>query len=216
MLNVISLYQSLGSGKMDRLLFLLLSIVLTVFFIYVIPLGLAKKEKNLIAVSASLIGSLSLFAYSLASLWQVLLVMVLLATSVGYIIVNRFSSMNSPVPLINRLNDRSLQGKNYIQNSIDMSSLQEDEALHDEFDQPFIEVSSVTNVFPSEDVKEFDFLEEEDISFLEDRNRMKTPDLEIHSEKELTGINYDDMDYFEEQSWADEPEKQKVLAGTHT
>jgi hypothetical protein len=195
-----------GSGKMEGLLFLLISIVLTFVAIFVVPSGLAKKEKLILAFSASGIGTIGLISAFVAELWQVMAIMLLLASSTGYIIVNRFTNANASVPLKERLyTNREFEGYEAAET---ISLLKK--GMEDEFVLQPIPVQPSQNIA---NIEEPQPLYEVDISFLEDRNR-----LHIESPENSAGVyNIDTSESFEIDRWmVEETEPEKVYAGSHS
>jgi hypothetical protein len=188
---------------MEGLLFLLISIVLTFVVIFVVPSGLAKKEKLILAFSASGIGIIGLISAFVAELWQVIAIMLLLAISTGYIIVNRFTNANAPVPLKERLyNNRELDG--YEHAVIPNNEIEDEFVLQPISVKPSPHIANIEEPQP---------LYEEDISFLEDRNRLHNDSPESNA-----GVyNIDTTESYENDHWmVEESEPEKVFAGSHS
>lgn len=187
---------------MERLIFFLAAIVLTGISVYVIPLGFTRKEKNVIALSSALIGTLGLISISVVHLWQVLLLMLLLAVCSGYIIVNRLTVVNTSIPLIERLhehNNPSLSEgrspKSQLEKEVDLES----------FD---IQPKLNTLEFREEEPR---ILFDDDISFLDDRNSIDIPAVEWNQSSHILA-NPEAND----ENWVIETDQEKVYAGTHT
>lgn len=187
---------------MERLLFFLAAIVLTGISVYAIPLGLTRKEKNLIALSSTLIGAFGLISVAVAHLWQVLLLMLLLAVCSGYIIVNRFTVANTSIPLIEHLNEHNNQ---YLsEGRLSKTQFNKDEELESIDIHPKPHTIEINEEEPR-------ILIDDDISFLDDRNSMDIPAIEW-SQSDHNLANPDTID----ENWVIETNQEKVYAETHT
>ncbi|WP_174729822.1 hypothetical protein [Mesobacillus harenae] len=78
---------------METFVFALASLLLLVPIIYFIPIGLTSRGKGLLVIVSFLIAMLSLFLQGTVQLWQTLLVLLLLAVSIGYIMDKRFGGV---------------------------------------------------------------------------------------------------------------------------
>ncbi|MBS8265085.1 hypothetical protein DYI25_11585 [Mesobacillus boroniphilus] len=191
---------------MEGLLFLLISIVITFIVIFVVPLGLIKKEKMILAFSASVIGIMGLISVFIIELWQVMALMLLLAISTGYIFVNRFTSANELVPLAERVHSNR-ESEEYEES--ETKSLPKKE-MENEFVLRPITVRPAKNIT---NIEEAQPLYEEDISFLEDRNRLHNDIPETNAGVYHIGTS----ESFEDDRWmVEEYEPKKIYAGTHS
>lgn len=180
---------------MERLLFLLISIVLTGIFIYAIPLGFTRIDKNILVLASSFIGAFGLISVHAADLWQVLSLMVLLGVSTGYIIVNRSSSAKVTVPLSGRLNSRTGQLVDEFPS--------ETKGIEEEKEMKPIEVFTIINPENEQD-EELQIVIEDDILFLDERSRIHIPAVEW--DQPVANIERDRVR---------EPENEKLYASTH-
>ncbi|MGV2938047.1 hypothetical protein AB5I83_00535 [Mesobacillus sp. LC4] len=182
---------------MANLVFLLISIVLTGILIYAVPMGLTRKEKNIAIVGSVLFGSFGLVSVNFVGLWQVLLVIVLLGMSAGYIIVSRLSVTKVPVKLNERLHS------NVDNESLDLYGKVSN--FVDEKDHSAIEVLPANNK-NHETLNEIQPSFDEDTSFLDERNGVHIPQVEW--------VN--PAPNMELEDWMVEPEKEKAYASIHS
>ena len=139
---------------MISLILLFLSAVLSVVLIIFIPFDLENRQKKLISVAAPVIGSLGLAFSFIASLWQSVLVMVLLAASVGYAMISRATE------------NFETERTGYV-SEMDVHPCLPTSVDQDENNNPSLNKISFSNVVSS---KEEEIRIVEDISFLEARN----------------------------------------------
>ncbi|MGA9228427.1 MAG: hypothetical protein WB217_18900 [Mesobacillus sp.] len=182
---------------MKSLLLLLISTILAMVLIKHIPLGLHRKEKIIVTVTSFLIGTFGLIFSFIASPWHALFIMVLLASSVGYIMVSRSVGI-APVKGPARLNVNDRLHRNSIENDI--------------LPEPTTQQSSmiitqvaeiVPKVFPNH--QEMDL--EEDISFLEERNKLQLTDLD-----DIPANNIDNKNDLNDEKWINEVEEHEMYA----
>ncbi|MEW8969090.1 MAG: hypothetical protein AB2411_00625, partial [Mesobacillus sp.] len=159
--------------------------------------GLTRKEKNIAIVMSVVFGSLGLVFVNFVGLWQVLLVIVLLGASAGYIIVSRLAITKVPVKLTERLHS------NVDNESFDLYGRGSNS--DGKIELSAIEVLPVRNknqgtsngLQPSFD---------EDTSFLDERNEIHIPNVEWVNP--AANMNLED--------WMVEPEKEKAYASIHS
>lgn len=185
---------------MNSLLLLLISAVLAIVFINIIPLGLNRKEKNIVAGSSFLIGTFGMTFSLIAAPWQAVLIMLLLASSVGYIMVSRSAGI-SPVKGTIRVNENLSRNPFESGKTQETTTQQENMIL-----TPAGEIS--LNAFPNNQVLDF----EEDISFLEERNKIHTDKLPKTDFDDLPVININNNDDFNKENWINEVEKHEMYA----
>lgn len=149
---------------MISLLLLFLSTVLSAVLIYIIPFGLEKRQKKLIAVTAPAVGSLGLAFSLIVSPWQSLLVMVLMAVSTGYLITSRTKATLESEGAISRVMDTGILSEFDVRHDLP-KSIDNDENIDSALKEiPF------SNAVPS---IEEEIRMAEDISFLEARNNQE-------------------------------------------
>ena len=182
---------------MVNLVFLLIAIVLTGILIYAVPMGLTKKEKNIAIAASVLFGTFGLVSVNLVGLWQILLVIVLLGTSAGYIIVHRLSVTKVPVKLTERLHS------NVDNESFDLDGKVTNFAGEKELSP--IEVLPAKNK-NHETSNELQHSIDEDTSFLDERSGVHIPQVEW--------VN--PAPNMELEDWMVEPEKEKAYASIHS
>lgn len=140
---------------MISLLLLFLSGVLSVVLINIIPFGLGKIQKKVISITAPVIGSLGLAFSLIASTWQSVLVMSLLAVSAGYVLISRTTENLEFEEAISRGIDTGYLPKAGVHHELPKSV--------DQDDKPSLKEVPYSNVVsPAKQA--------EDISFLELRN----------------------------------------------
>ncbi|MEH7886774.1 hypothetical protein V7654_20935 [Bacillus sp. JJ1609] len=182
---------------MKSLLLLLISAVLAMVLIKYIPLGLNRIEKIIVTVSSFLIGTFGLIFSMIAAPWHALLIMVLLASSIGYIMVNLsvgFAPEKGPVRL--NVNDRF--NRNSIESDLPYETATQQRSMiitqADEIVQKF---------FPNHQVIDL----EEDISFLEERNKLPLTDFD-----DIPVINFDTKNDMNDEKWINEVEEHDMYA----
>jgi len=150
------------------LILLILSSVLSVILIHFIPFGLENRQKKLISIAAPVIGSLGMAFSFIATPWQSMLVITLLAASVGYGMITRWTE----IPDIEEGRPGAMGSGDLSKSEVD-NHLQETGDHAENFDLNEIPVSNTLNS------KEIHIAE--DISFLEVRNNTKFElnDLEV-------------------------------------
>ncbi|UYZ20937.1 hypothetical protein [Mesobacillus jeotgali] len=142
------------------LIFLILSSVLSVILIHFIPFGLEIRQKKLISVAVPVIGSLGIAFSFIATPWQSMLVIILLAASAGYGIITRATG-------IPRIEERTPR----VMDSVDLSKSEVDNHLQETGDQA--ENIDLNEIPVSNTLNSKEIHIAEDISFLEVRNNTK-------------------------------------------
>ncbi|MBT2636346.1 hypothetical protein [Bacillus sp. ISL-39] len=151
------------------LILLILSSVLSVILIHFIPFGLEIRQKKLISVAAPVIGSLGIAFSFIATPWQSMLVIILLAASAGYGMITRVTEtgIEEGRPRVAETGDLSkLDVDNHLQKTVNQG---------ENIDLNEIPVSNTLNS------KQEEIHIAEDISFLEVRNNQtfELSDLEV-------------------------------------
>lgn len=150
------------------LILLILSSVLSVILIHFIPFGLEIRQKKLISVAVPVIGSLGIAFSFIATPWQSMLVIILLAASAGYGMITRATDIPGIEEGSTRVMDEGDLSKLDVNNHLQKTGEQADN-----IDLNEIPISNTLNS------KEIHIAE--DISFLEVRNNTKFElnDLEV-------------------------------------
>lgn len=160
---------------MDRLLFLLGSISLTVLIIYLIPLGFNKKEKIALGASSTFIALFGLFSSSIVPLWQVLLLLVSLSGAVGLIIAPRMFEAGTVISI------NEVGAKNE-ESSTAAAKTSVDPYIEIQEENPNLNalqfVAATTEIESTLDM-------DEDISFLDARDSIQVLDMNFSEESEL-------------------------------
>lgn len=156
---------------MSSLILLIISAVLSIVFINFIPMGLKKKEKAIISAAVPCISSLGLLFSLYAAIWQAVLIMALLAVSVGYVIVTRSADKDiekfDPYTRnqVENVKQGSLESEKTLAHKEQVSAIEEREI-------PLVN-TSLANAIPfNQDNRTI----EDDISFLEERSKDKQDD----------------------------------------
>jgi hypothetical protein len=183
---------------MKILLLFFISAVLAIVFIYFIPLRISLKEKNLVTVSTLLIGTFGVILSFIAAAWQAELIMLLLAVTAGYIIVSRSAGKNS-AQVTDQLGENAGMDLNPEINGADQQGT---------FQKGTMIIPPERKVFP--DKQEIEL--EEDISFLEERNKIHIDKLPLTNFDEIPVINFDIKDNLNEEDWINEVENQEMYA----
>ncbi|CAM3941280.1 hypothetical protein [Mesobacillus thioparans] len=145
---------------MEKLLFILISTLLTAVIIFFLPIGLTKKEKIVITLTASLIGIIGLVAATSLLLWQVVAVLILLATSNGYLLANR---LNNPEQSKLFFEEIHIENQEFTEEifQYEMTAA-----------EPTEETNTIRSTIKMNDLTEDQLpMSEEDISFLENPDR---------------------------------------------
>lgn len=197
---------------MDRILFLLISIAFTILMSSLLPLGFNKKEKIALMVASTFIGLFGLVSIYIAPLWQVMLMMAGLAAAVGYMTVNHFLKAEDVTPL----------GQPFTDNPKDVE-LVEDITNFKEVQQKEIDANTAVELIPiasaigENNVAKEPFIDiEEDISFLEARNRFLTESMGMDVDGELPVFSFDSGTHLHVEDEINEPEQQRVIASSHS
>ncbi|MEH7442345.1 hypothetical protein V7201_08480 [Bacillus sp. JJ1122] len=182
---------------MKSLLFLLISAVLALVSIKYISLGLNGKEKIIVTVSSFLIGTFGLVFSLIAPPWQALLIMVLLASSVGYIMVSRsvgIGTVKGPIQL--NVNDKLDQNSIVSDASSELASHQRSQisSQADEIVPKVLANHYVTDL-------------EEDISFLEERSK-----LPLNEFDDIPVIHFDNQKDLNDEKWINEVDEHEMYA----
>lgn len=160
---------------MDRLLFFFGSTILTVLIIYLIPLGLNKKEKIALAVASTFIALFGLFSSTIVPLWQVLLLMISLSGAVGFIVAPRIFEAGT-VMFINEIDAQNEESNPLSEKTIG------DPYIEIQEENPNLNalqfVAATSEVESALDM-------DEDISFLDARDSIQVLDMNFSDESEL-------------------------------
>ncbi|WP_423407550.1 hypothetical protein AABM38_17560 [Heyndrickxia sp. MSNUG] len=182
---------------MKSLLLLLISAVLALVWIKYISLGLNRKEKIIVILSSFLIGSFGLVFCLIAPPWQALIIMVLLAFSVGYIMVSR------SVGIVTVKGSEQLN----VNDNLDRNTIESDNSSEIATQQGSLirshEDEIVPKVLPNLQVIDL----EEDISFLEERNKLPLTDFD-----DIPVINFESQKDFNDEKWINEVEEHEMYA----
>lgn len=160
---------------MISLLLIILSAVLSAVLINIIPFGLEKRQKKVISIIAPVIGSLGLALSLIASPWESVLVMLLLAISAGYVLISRRTENLESVGAISKVMDTDYLSKMDIQHDLPKSADQDDSSA---------EVPYSNAVSPAQQ----EIRMAEDISFLEVRIN---PEFEMSELEVIPVLNFE-------------------------
>jgi hypothetical protein len=187
-----------GSVNMNSLMLTVGSMLLTLILVFLVPLGLTKKGKVVVVLISFLLALIGLTATTVFSLWQTSLLLIVLIAFTTYLLYTRFKSLlyltngsfgkklideKIPINDYNKVNTENYEqyslGRNEVASGMD----------HNE-NEVTLEADLFYTQHDSNQVitEEFSEIEDEDISFLLNRN------IEIDEEKSnkdnLTAIDY--------------------------
>jgi hypothetical protein len=187
-----------GSVNMNSLMLAVGSMLLTLILVFLVPLGLTKKGKVVVVLISFLLALIGLTATTVFSLWQTSLLLIVLIAFTTYLLYTRFKSLlyltndsfgkklideKIPINDYNKVNTENYEqyslGRNEVASGMDHN---ENEVT---LEADLFYTQHDTNQVITE---EFSEIEDEDISFLLNRN------IEIDEEKSnkdnLTAIDY--------------------------
>jgi len=180
---------------MKSLLLLLISAVLALVSIKYISLGLNRKEKIIVTVSSFLIGIFGLLVGLIAPPWQAVLIMVLLASSVGYIMVSRsvgIVTVKGPVEI-------------HVNARLDRNSIESDTSPEIAAQQRSQTSTQADDIVPKVPPNHLIIDSEEDISFLEERKKLPLTDFD-----DLPVIHFDHQKDLNDEKWINEVEEHEM------
>lgn len=182
---------------MKSLLLLLISAVLALVSIKYISLGLNRKEKIIVTVSSFLIGTFGLFFSLIAPPWQALLIIILLASSVGYLLGSRSVGIVT-VKGSERLN---------VNDRLNRDSIERDTTPEIATQQRSLISNQTEEIVPKLLSNHHVIDLEEDISFLEERNKLPLTDFD-----DIPVIHFDSQKDLNGEKWINEVEEQEIYA----
>jgi hypothetical protein len=182
---------------MKSLLLLLISAVLAMVLIKCVPFGLTRKEKIIVTVSSFLIGTFGWIFSLITAPLHALLIMILLAFSVGYSMVSHsvvFAPVKGPVRLM--VNDR-----------LSWNSIEIDIPPETPTKESSMSITQADEIVPKVFPNHQEMGLEDDISFLEERNKLPLTDFD-----DIPIINFDNKKDLKDDKWIREVEEQEMYA----